>query len=244
MARYASSLSSSSDNGPAEEETLTILGFGSLLSERSSRMTFPDLKNFRLARLPKYRRVFGHPASIFFQRNIANMETLEMSSLSVEYVSEDYAGFLCAAYEVAKHGMMDDGMPSLAYLEREEEFDIQPVMFFDLTTNSTGEGICCLRSTDENYIQRWGKQRFDDHFTRYGVDTIWNWPYNSGLRPCALYLRHCYLAAQNMGTECFESFLDETYLVDRKTTIRDYLIQHPAVLDNKPPPDFVERYSG
>jgi hypothetical protein len=46
---------------------IKILGFGSLLSERSSRMTFPKLENFRLGRVPNFRRVFGHPASIFFQ---------------------------------------------------------------------------------------------------------------------------------------------------------------------------------
>ena len=45
----------------------TILGFGSLLSEQSSRLTFPDLENFRLVRVPNYRRLMQHPASIFFQ---------------------------------------------------------------------------------------------------------------------------------------------------------------------------------
>ena len=50
----------------------TILGFGSLLSEQSSRLTFPDLENFRLVRVPNYRRLMQHPASIFFQRGIAD----------------------------------------------------------------------------------------------------------------------------------------------------------------------------
>ena len=48
----------------------TILGFGSLLSEQSSRLTFPDLENFRLVRVPNYRRLMQHPASIFFQRGM------------------------------------------------------------------------------------------------------------------------------------------------------------------------------
>ena len=52
----------------SNDDTITILGFGSLLSEQSSRTTFPDLTNFRLGRVRNYRRVFGHPASIFFQR--------------------------------------------------------------------------------------------------------------------------------------------------------------------------------
>ena len=36
---------------------VTIVGLGSLLSERSSRTTFPNLANFRLARIDGYRRV-------------------------------------------------------------------------------------------------------------------------------------------------------------------------------------------
>merc|ERR1719491_2890157 len=70
--------------------TVTILGLGSLLSERSSRTTFPELTNFRLGRVSnKYRRVFGHPASIFFQRGLANKHTQEFSSLSAEEVTFD-----------------------------------------------------------------------------------------------------------------------------------------------------------
>lgn len=48
------------------EEDITILGFGSLLSLQSARLTFPTLTNFRLGRIPNHRRVFAHPASIFF----------------------------------------------------------------------------------------------------------------------------------------------------------------------------------
>ena len=55
--------------GAAVAQT-TILGFGSLLSEQSSRLTFPDLENFRLVRVPNYRRLMQHPASIFFQRGM------------------------------------------------------------------------------------------------------------------------------------------------------------------------------
>ena len=51
----------------------TILGFGSLLSEASSRTTFPDLTNFRLVRVRGWRRVFAHAAAIFFERGIADV---------------------------------------------------------------------------------------------------------------------------------------------------------------------------
>lgn len=248
-------MSSASTIGGEDTSTLTILGFGSLLSESSSRLTFPELENFRLARVPNYRRVFAHPASIFFQRKIANLHTLEMSSLSVEYVGEGYPGFLAAVFEVSNKDMMKDGVPSQAYLEREEEFNIVQVPYtpsdsdrpdssFSSRQGHTRRGIICERSTDEEYLKRWGEERFREHYKQYGVDTIWGWDENSGLRPCAVYLRHCYLAAQSNGAECLDSFLDETFLVDRVTTIRAYLNQQPAVLEQLPPPELAARYSG
>ena len=64
----------------------TIVGIGSLLSERSALGTFPRLSNFRLARLPgaAWRRVFAHPAAFFFEKGIAKWESKEICSLSCE----------------------------------------------------------------------------------------------------------------------------------------------------------------
>lgn len=214
-------------------------------------MTFPDLTDFRLVRVPNYRRVFGHPTSIFFQRGIADLESKQMSSLSAEYC-EGFPGFIASVFEVPNHNgamMKETGVPSEAFLEREEEFDIISVPYYELSEDPQQQkkqkwGLLCARSTDDTYLLRWSKERFDNHFTKYGIDTIWNWKPDSGLRPCAVYLRHCYLAAKGMGDECFASFLDETFLVDRTTTVRQYIEQYPHVLEQEPPPDLAERYCG
>ncbi|KAL4562514.1 hypothetical protein LXL04_034720 [Taraxacum kok-saghyz] len=52
--------------------------------ERSAMSTFPDLINFRVAKLNGFRLVFAHVAPIFFERGIAKPETKEISRLSVE----------------------------------------------------------------------------------------------------------------------------------------------------------------
>eukprot|EP00977_Amphora_coffeiformis_P018250 scaffold6345_cov155-Amphora_coffeaeformis.AAC.2 len=246
---YASSTAAADANAaPGDQETLTILGFGSLLSEKSARTTFPDLQHFRLGRLPGYRRVFAHPADIFFQRGIADLATKQMSSLSVE----PFEGAACivTVFEVPNKDMMEDGTPCRAFLEREAEFDIVPAPYYELDQDSPKyspepkEGIVCKRSTDEAFIQRWGKEHFKEAYGKYGIDTIWGWSEDSGLRPCAVYLRHCYLAAKGMGDNCLRSFLSDTFLVDRKTTVAEYLAQHPEVLETQPPPELAERYGG
>lgn len=50
-------------------------------TERSARSTFPDLINFRVAKLSGFRRVFAHVAPIFFERGIARPETKVISSI-------------------------------------------------------------------------------------------------------------------------------------------------------------------
>eukprot|EP00546_Thalassionema_frauenfeldii_P016340 CAMPEP_0178896538 /NCGR_PEP_ID=MMETSP0786-20121207/1235_1 /TAXON_ID=186022 /ORGANISM="Thalassionema frauenfeldii, Strain CCMP 1798" /LENGTH=241 /DNA_ID=CAMNT_0020566965 /DNA_START=70 /DNA_END=795 /DNA_ORIENTATION=- len=230
------------------EESITILGIGSLLSERSSRVTFPNLSNFRSGRIPNYRRVFGHAPSVFFQNGIANSDSLEMASLSAECVDDDASsGFICAIFEVPNDMMMKDGTPSMAFLEREEEFDIASVSYIDFTAEGEKRregGILCTRSTDESYIKRWGQKRFEEKYAKYDMKTIWGWKPDSGLRPCAPYLRHCVLAAKAIGEECYDSFLDETFLVDRTTTIRSYLDSNPQIMATEPPPALRERYGG
>jgi hypothetical protein len=52
------------------------------------------------------------------------------------------------------------------------------------------------------------------------------------------------LAAKGFCQEAYESFLDCTYLADRVTTIRQYLQDHPEIMDELPPPELVGRYSG
>ena len=234
-------------------DSITILGLGSLLSERSSRLTFPNLVNFRLGRVPNHRRVFMHPAAIFFERGIANMDTLEISSLSCEEC--DGASFVCSVFEVPRDEILMEGdedekgtiIPSQAYLEREEEFDIVQVPFLDMDAEKPSTtGILCRRWTDDMYAQRWGERRLAEKYGPHGITSIWDqWTKpDSGILPCAAYLRHCVLAAEKMGPVCYNSFLDETYLADRTTTIREYLEKKPEVMKTVPPGELAVRYGG
>lgn len=223
--------------------TQTIIGYGSLLSEKSARTTFPDLINFRHGRIRDYRRVFGHPGSIFFRNGIADLATLQIAAVDAEYDAGN-PGFVVSAFDIPNEEATDQ--PSIALQKREAVYDFARVPFTSLDGKESpeNEGWISIRSTDNGYIQKWGKERFQNQFVRYGIDTIWNWPPDSGMLPCAVYLRHCYLAAKSGGLECFESFLDESFLNDRMTTIRWYLEENPHVLDALPPPELLARYNG
>lgn len=245
-------------------EMVTVIGIGSLLSEKSSRLSFPNLKSFRLGRVPNFRRIFGHPAAFFLDIGIGNLETLELSSLSAEYC-EGSPGFVCSLFEVPKFssagagtedGLFDrqTGEITERFREREEEFDIRTEVVFHEWYESnvdaqlmSGRGILCCRSTDDAYVTRWGYDRFHQKYISQGIHSIWGWEETSGLKPCLLYLRHCLLSSQKMGDECYNSFLDDTYLVDRVTTLRQYLIEENRlhnVLSVSVPSHLKERYGG
>lgn len=250
---------------------LTLIGFGSLLSETSSRTTFPHLTNFRLGRVTGYRRLFRHPAAIFFERGIAHRDTLEFSSLSVEHVpvsssSDDEGeelkehGFVCSLFDVPEFNVHD-------YVSREEEFAFVMADYLELGVGEAGgngngnrnghgkkkeqgqgqgqgKGLMCVATTDSHVEERWGEGYIDKKYRIHGLDNIWDeWP-ERGILPCPIYLRHCVLAAQKQGEEAHRSFLQETYLSDRKTTIEEYLAMRPDIMLMEPPPSVIGRYSG
>ncbi|XP_027164497.1 uncharacterized protein LOC113764722 isoform X1 [Coffea eugenioides] len=215
---------------------VSVCGFGSLLSERSARSTFPELINFRIGKLSGFRRVFAHVAPIFFERGIAKPETKEISSLSVEPC--DGESLIITIFEIPK-----SEIPS--FIEREHEFRFLVVV--PETINGlfyTNPAVLCARYSDEEYFQnrcKGNQEIFFQRYGRYGIQKIWH----DDILPCRVYLRHCVLAAENLGDLVYNNFVDHTFLADRKTTIRDYLATTGSgIMEEEPPGPLKFRYGG
>lgn len=215
---------------------ISISGFGSLLSENSARSTFPNLINFRVAKLHGFRRVFAHVAPIFFERGIAKPETKEISSLSVESCEGETV--IVTVFEIQKSEIP-------AFIRREHEFRFLAVLPETLDGKPiTNRAVLCARSSDEEFFQvrcKGSKEIYFHHYGRYNIDKIWR----DDILPCRVYLRHCVLAAKNLGDEAYNNFLDHTFLGDRKTTIREYLATTGAgIMEEEPPESLKTRYGG
>ncbi|CAL1397310.1 unnamed protein product [Linum trigynum] len=215
---------------------ISICGFGSLLSERSARSTFPNLTNFRVARLNGFRRVFAHVAPIFFERGIANSQTKEISSLSAEPCEGET--LIVTVFEIE-----NSEIP--AFMERELEFRFLAVAPESLDGKPfDSPAVLCARFSDEEFFRIRCKGSKDMYFQQYGkynIDRIWR----DDILPCRVYLRHCVLAAKNLSEEAYDNFLDHTFLGDRKTTIRDYLATTGAgIMEEEPPLSLRSRYGG
>ncbi|CAI5458899.1 unnamed protein product [Closterium sp. Yama58-4] len=215
--------------------------------ERSARSTFPSLEGFRQARLRGFRRVFCHAAPVFFIRGIANSETKEYSSLSVEP---------CEGEEIVVTLFSIPVTEVPAFIEREHEFRFllvppsrlspvaaSPDSLAAESSSPTHGAVICSRYSDQEYLQirlKGNRDEYEKQYGRWGVERVWD----DTLLPCRVYLRHCVLAAQGLGEEALASFLDHTFLADRQTTIRQYLLRHPDIMSEPPPPSLADRYGG
>ncbi|MED6211243.1 hypothetical protein PIB30_071829 [Stylosanthes scabra] len=215
---------------------ISICGFGSLLSERSARSTFPDLLNFRVARLNGFRRVFAHVAPVFFERGIAKPETMEISSLSVEPCEGET--LIVTVFEIRKSEIPD-------FIKREVEFRFLAVLPETLDGKPFDfPAVLCTRYSDEEFLNircKGSKEVYFQQYGRWNIDKIWR----DDVFPCRVYLRHCVLAAKNLGDTAYDNFLDHTYLADRKTTIREYLATTGSgIMEEEPPESLKYRYGG
>ncbi|XP_014499135.1 uncharacterized protein LOC106760187 [Vigna radiata var. radiata] len=215
---------------------ISICGFGSLLSERSARSTFPDLANFRTAQLKSFRRVFAHVAPVFFERGIAKPETMEISSLSVEPCEGET--LVITVFEIRKSEIPD-------FIKREVEFRFLAVLPETLDGHAFDfPAVLCARYSDEEFFNircKGNKEIYFQQYGRWNIDKIWR----DDVLPCRVYLRHCVLAAKNLGETAYNNFLDHTYLADRKTSIREYLATTGSgIMEEQPPESLKHRYGG
>ncbi|CAJ2653959.1 unnamed protein product [Trifolium pratense] len=189
---------------------ISICGYGSLLSEKSARSTFPHLINFRTAKLTGFRRLFSVVGAFFFTNAIANLKTQ---------------------------------IP--AFIKREREYRFLAVVPESLDGKPfTNPAVLCASYTDEEFFKfrcSEGREMYFQQYGEYNIHKIWR----DDALPCRVYLRHCVLAAKNLGDEAYNNFLDHTFVADRKTTIRQYFEKMgTSIMDEEPPESLKTRYGG
>ncbi|KZV48046.1 hypothetical protein F511_28971, partial [Dorcoceras hygrometricum] len=160
----------------------------------------------------------------------------EISSLSVE--QSEAESVVITIFEIQRTEVS-------SFIEREHEFRflaVTPETFNGLFY--TSPAVLCTRYSDEEYLLNrcsGSDEIFFHRYGQYGINKIWL----DDILPCRVYLRHCVLAAQNLGDMAYDNFLDHTYLGDRKTTIRAYLSTAGAgIMEEEPPEQLKYRYGG
>lgn len=198
---------------------ISVIGYGSLLSEQSARETVPELENFRLVEVPGYRRIFNKVGIVFFSRHGASEADLEIASCSTQ--AYDGISIVCSQFECSEKAF-------LGLYEREHRFRWVEVE----TLDQRGErslGRICTGFNDQDY--RLNKCITDDEYQRrvgrFYSGSLWR----DDILPFPRYLAFCLQAASSQGEAVLDNFLDSSYLADGITSIRSYLKSAPALAD-------------
>lgn len=132
-----------------------------------------------------------------------------------------------------------------SFIERENEFRFLAVVPESLEgTPFAAPAVICARYSDDEFFRircKGSTEIFFQRYGRYNINKIWR----DDILPCRVYLRHCVLAAKNLGETAYDNFLDHTFLGDRKTTIRQYLDSTGfGIMEEEPPEALKTRYGG
>ncbi|XP_057415394.1 uncharacterized protein LOC130710216 isoform X3 [Lotus japonicus] len=168
---------------------ISICGYGSLLSERSARATFPNLTNFRIARLTGFRRLFSAVGAFFFTQGIANLKTEEIAGLSAEPCEGEV--IVVTVFDIKKTEIP-------AFIKREREYRFVAVVPESLDGKPfTNPAVLCTSYTDEEFFKFRcieGREIYFEQYGEYEIHKIWR----DDVLPCRVYLRHCSLYLQSL----------------------------------------------
>ena len=191
-------------------QSLTIVGFGSLLSEASARRTTPSLTNYRLVTVAGYRRIFNKTGIVFISKFGASPDDRALSSCATRH--DGATQLVCCAFDIPA-----TEFPALD--EREHRYAWADVAFTDASGKS-GNGRMCTESNDDAYRTKCGSaEEYERRVGQFYRGRIWR----DDLLPFPMYLDFCLAAADSHGRAVFDNFLDTSYLADNVTTIRSYL---------------------
>jgi hypothetical protein len=247
------------------EGWVRIVGFGSLLARSSAERSFPDLRDWRLVRIPRCCRVFGHAAPVFFERGIAAPRPpFEFASLCAEPCKDSDLPMLpnpepalgsaeqFALAPAAADAALSEGRYMYAtafcippeamavFREREPEFAYVAVQPYaaDCNERDGQPAIMCGRGSDELLLERLGGESeagaegWRTMVSGWGITSLWGLDRET-LLPCRPYLRFCVLASEALDVR--DNFIDTTFLADRRTTVREYLLKNPTLMSTLPP---------
>ena len=189
--------------------------------------------------------MFSHPSHHVLRRasdpawpNIwGNFDTKELAGLACEQC--EGLSFSSVYFEIPV-----DEFPAIQ--AREDMYDL--VVAPAITASGTDvQGYICSATTDEKLQELMGdsfEHKYGRHFNGNpipGRPRVWGW--EGVILPARLYLRHCALSISNQGGQkALDKFLDDTYLWDRQTTVREHLAADPLIMATPPPEDHPDAY--
>jgi hypothetical protein len=200
---------------------ISVVGYGSLLSEQSARETVPGLSNYRLVRVPGYRRVFDKVGIVFISRHGMSPDSLELASCSTE--PAEGIEIIAAQFECSETDFMQ-------LYEREHRYRWIEVETLQLDGELKARGRMCTGYSDLDY--RLNKCVTEAEYQRrvgqFYAGALWR----RDILPNPRYLGFCLQSAASQGERVLQNFLDTSFTADGRS-LRRYLADHPGLLSDE-----------
>lgn len=198
------------------QDTITIIGLGSLLSEKSALRTCPEMKNFRYASISGYKRIFNKTDTYSARlgripknnKKFACISAVPSTEINEMYVS------------VFNISVRDWG----AFLQREFEYRLVEIPFTEIDSGEKGYGIVCMGDFNDDQeceiiikadplrCARW------KNYKAVCSEPIWRYD----LEPAPYYLRYCLFIIRHSRPEFLDNFMSTTFIADGRS-IKEYL---------------------
>ncbi len=197
---------------------VTVAGYGSLLSEPSAKTSCPSLKNYRLGILPNWQRIFNKVHPFLLETE----STLPCLKRSAAVTIRPATGINT---QVALIDIPEDELDH--YFRREHDYDFTDVTV-KLTDGSTISALTCISfKNEEDYIARCS-ERSTQIWAEIRQKHNYDGPvYCDDILPDTAYITRItnHLKNELENPELLADFLDNSWLADGKTTLREYVKQ-------------------
>lgn len=193
--------------------TVTIFGYGSLLSYQSVLSTMPNAINFRGATLNGYSRNFNLVSINGIRTGTADLLTMEMAALTIR---KDASGFI--------KGCIFD-IPDIEltpYLEREHRYVPIQVETIDEKTNQNVLCWTVIEQTNDEYKNSMNADEWQERVGQYYKGVLYG---RTDILPMRDYLNNCLLFAYRLGGIIWLKNMLECKLADG-SSIKKYVTNH------------------
>ena len=193
-----------------KDATVTIGGFGSLMDEASARATTPSITNWRYGWVDGYVRVFNLVSILNIVRGNATGDHLATCTAR----PVDGAKLRVCLYDVPA-----TEYPQLLARERRLREVVAPYR------DDRGHAGNCVIFGEYSDAEYRAERATTDELWHAEVGQHYSGTliYRDDLLPVPLYLTRCLTAFKQLGAESLDNFLDQSFLGDGETTIREYI---------------------
>ena len=196
---------------------ITVLGYGSLLSEQSARDSAANLRNFRPVVVQDFIRIFNKVGIYLFREKIVSESDLEIAVCCAR--AKQNSQLHCSAFDCT-----DDDFAKI--FNREHRYKWLEIEYLDSNGNK-GLGQLATEWNDHEYLHNRceSSSEYELRVGQYYKGKIWR----SDILPHPNYLKFCLIAAKNLGPDIEKNFANNSFLADGKTTIGEYLKLNPHI---------------